>query len=49
MSFRHSLVAVALASALLVGCGKEEEAKTGAPAEKPMAKESDLLPICFFT
>lgn len=39
MSFRHSLVAVALASALLVGCGKEEAAKT-APAEKPMVQAS---------
>ncbi len=38
MSFRLSLVAVALASALLVGCGKEESAKTEAPAEKPMVQ-----------
>lgn len=34
MSFRHSLVAVALASALLVGCGKDEATQTAAPAEK---------------
>lgn len=38
MSFRLSLVAVALASALLVGCGKEEAAKTGAPAEAPVVQ-----------
>ena len=31
MSFRHSLVAVALASALLVGCGKDEPAAPVAP------------------
>ncbi|HWS25614.1 MAG TPA: hypothetical protein VN259_03480 [Xanthomonadales bacterium] len=37
MSFRHSLVAMALASALLVGCGKDEADKT-APAEKPMVQ-----------
>lgn len=34
MSFRHSLIAVALASALLVGCGKDEATQTAAPAEK---------------
>ena len=34
MSFRHSLIALALASALLVGCGKDESAQTAAPAEK---------------
>jgi hypothetical protein len=34
MSFRHSLIALALASALLVGCGKDESAPTAAPAEK---------------
>ena len=34
MSFRHSLIAVALASALLVGCGKDEAPQTAAPAEK---------------
>lgn len=34
MSFRHSLIALALASALLVGCGKDETAQTTAPAEK---------------
>jgi len=34
MSFRHSLIALALASALLVGCGKEEATQTTAPGEK---------------
>ena len=34
MSFRHSLIAVALASALLVGCGKDEATQNAAPAEK---------------
>ncbi len=39
MSFRHSLVAVALASALLVGCGKEETAAPVAP--KAVAQTSN--------
>lgn len=35
MSFRHSLIAVALSCALLAGCGKDEPASTtGAAAEK---------------
>lgn len=40
MSFRHSLIALALASALLVGCGKDESAQTGAPAEKAAMQAS---------
>lgn len=35
MSFRHSLIALALSSALLAGCGKDEPAQNAAaPAEK---------------
>lgn len=34
MSFRQSLIAVALASALLAGCGKDEATQTAAPADK---------------
>lgn len=38
MSFRHSLIAVALSCALLAGCGKDEPATTtAAPAEKIIA------------
>lgn len=40
MSFRHSLIAVAMASALLVGCGKDETAQTNASAEKAMVQAS---------
>jgi outer membrane murein-binding lipoprotein Lpp len=38
MFFRYSLIAVALASALLAGCGKDEPASTTAPAEKIVAQ-----------
>lgn len=38
MSFRHSLIAVALATALLAGCGKDEPASTTAPAEKAVVQ-----------
>lgn len=37
MSFRHSLIAVALSCALLAGCGKDEPTSNAAPAEKVMA------------
>lgn len=44
MSFRHSLIAVALATALLAGCGKDEATPTaGAPAEK--AAMQALAPV----
>lgn len=34
MSFRHSLIALAMASALLAGCGKDEPAQDATPAVK---------------
>lgn len=37
MSFRHSLIAVALAGALLAGCGKEEAAQAPTPEVKAVA------------
>lgn len=40
MSFRHSLIALALASALLVGCGKDEQAAAPAAPEKAAAVQA---------
>ena len=47
MSFRHSLIAVAMASALLVGCGKDETAQTNAAAEKAVVQASATAATAF--